>query len=119
MVYSPASNVPLDHKPTGGLNCNRATDPTSAFDVYSKGDNASRSGIGQESLDYWAGQFGKINIPVAGTPYVGTPEPPEEPKKSAYEILEEMAESAFTKPHITPEADIQILAAFVLGYNSK
>lgn len=38
---------------------------------------------------------------------------------TAHEILEEIAKRGMQHPHKLPEAEIQILAAFVLGYNSK
>lgn len=37
----------------------------------------------------------------------------------AMDVLTNVAERAFARPHNTSEAEIQILSAFVLGYNSK
>lgn len=38
---------------------------------------------------------------------------------TAYDILEDIAKRAVEGPHNLPQAEIQILAAFVLGFNSK
>ena len=39
--------------------------------------------------------------------------------QTAYDILEDVAKRGLTQPHKLPEAEIQILAAFILGCNSK
>ncbi len=41
------------------------------------------------------------------------------PVYAAYEVLKDIAKRAVERPHNLPEAEIQIIGAFVLGFNSK
>lgn len=76
------------------------------------GEGFRTQGIGQQSLNKLKSQSVSSSLPIvvgSETNYIQT----------AYDILEDIAKRGVTRPHNLPEAEIQILAAFVLGFNSK
>lgn len=86
---------------------------TTQNSVPSPRDLGTQPFSGTDACSY-SGPAAQSLIPVTGTPYVGVGKDDDEPL-SAYEVLADIAERSIEQPHLLPEAEIQILGAYLLG----